>query len=68
MIHLHIQKIMDEKKLTPHSIAPRMNISERTIYRTIRDQRSPTMEDMEFFARALEVHIEELYTVDWEEK
>lgn len=64
MIHLHLQKIMDEKKLTPHDIAPYMNMSERTIYRTIRAERCPTLVDLVLFAKVLGVTIDELYTLD----
>ena len=64
MIHLHLQKIMDDKNLTPHDIAPYMNMSERTIYRTIRAERCPTLVDLVLFAAVLGVTIEELYTLD----
>ena len=58
---------MDEKNLTPHDIAPYMNISERTIYRTIRAQRCPMLVDLVFFSYVLDVQIEELFTVEWGE-
>lgn len=64
MIHLHIQKIMDDKNLSPADIAPYMNISERTIYRTIRAERCPTLIDLVYFSAVLEVPIEELYSID----
>lgn len=64
MIHLHLQKIMDEKGLTPKDIAPYMPISERTIYRTIRAERTPDLVDLLYFSMVLGVKIEDLYTID----
>ena len=64
MIRLHIQKIMDEKKLTPKDIEPYMIISERTIYRTIRAQRCPTLVDLVCFSAVLKVPILELFTIE----
>lgn len=57
---------MDEKKITPKDIAPYMNISVRTIYRTIRAERCPNLADLVYFL-ALKVPIEEFYEIDWEE-
>lgn len=64
MIHLHLQEIMDEKKLTPKDIAPYMKISERTIYRTIRAQRCPTLVDLVCFSAALKTPIMDLFTIE----
>lgn len=64
MIYLHIQKIMDEKKITPSDIAPYMKISERTIYRTIRAERCPTLVDLVYFAVLLKVPITDLFSVE----
>lgn len=64
MIHLHLQKIMDDKNLTPHDIAPYMNLSERSIYRTIRAERCPTLVDLVMFAAVLDVPINDLYSID----
>lgn len=68
MIHLHLQKIMDDKNLTPKDIAPLMNMSERTIYRTIRAERCPTLVDLQYFSYALGVSFEELFSVAREEE
>lgn len=67
MIHLNLQRIMDDKNLTPHDIAPQMNISERSIYRTIRAERCPDLVDLIYFSRVLGVPVEELFTVDEED-
>ena len=58
---------MDEKGLTPADIAPRMNISERTIYRTMRAQRCPDLRDLVYFSMALNVPFEELFEIEWDE-
>lgn len=55
---------MDEKKLTPKDIAPYMRISERTICRTIRAQRCPTLLDLVCFSAALKTPIMDLFTIE----
>lgn len=48
---------MTEKGVSPRDLAKQIKISESTIYRTIRAERSPTLEEIEMFAAALNVPI-----------
>ncbi len=67
MIIIHIQKIMDEKGLTPKDIAPHMNISVRTIYRILQGIRCPNLVELYLFSRVLGVDITELFTIKEDE-
>lgn len=60
---INIQRIMDENNLTVHDIESEMSISRRTIYRTLRAEREPTLLELMEFARILKVPIEALYTI-----
>lgn len=64
MIHLHLQELMDERGLTPRDIEPYMNISTRTIYRTIQAERCPTLVDLVLFASVLNVKFDDLFSFD----
>lgn len=64
-ITLNIRKIMDKKGLTPSDIAPYMPVSERTIYRTINANRNPTLLEMVYYAKVLDVPLEELFSIEW---
>lgn len=63
MIELHIREIMEKKGVSPRNLALRMQISESTIYRTLREERSPTIEEVEMFAEALDVPIGEILII-----
>lgn len=63
MIELHIRKIMAEKGVSPRDLALKMDISESTIYRRLRAERSVTIEEVEMFAEALDVPIGEILTI-----
>lgn len=54
---------MDEKNLTVHDIESKMSISRRTIYRTLRAERQPTLLELIEFAKILNVPMEDLYTI-----
>lgn len=68
MIKINIQKVMDEKGLSVKDIVPYMNISERTIYRILRGKRCPTIVELEYFSRVLEVEITDLFSINKEKK
>lgn len=63
MIELHIREIMAEKGVSPRDLALKMDISESTIYRRLRAERSVTIEEVEMFAEALDVPIGEILTI-----
>ncbi len=63
MIELHIREIMTEKGVSPRDLALKMNISESTIYRRLRAERSATIEEIEMFAEALDVPIGKILTI-----
>lgn len=63
MIELHIREVMTEKGVSPRDLAKQIKISESTIYRTIRAERSPTLEEIEMFAAALSVSVKEILII-----
>ena len=68
MVIIHIQKVMDKKKLTVKDIAPYMHISESTIYRILRGKKCPTIVDLEVFSQVLGVEVTDLYSIKKEKK
>lgn len=64
-ITLNIRRIMDKKGLTPQDIEPYMPVSARTIYRTISAKRNPTLLEIVYYAKVLDVPLEELFEVEW---
>ena len=56
---------MDERGITPAKLAPRIAISERTIYRIINGQRYPTIQELARFAVVLDLSIPDLISVEW---
>lgn len=56
---------MDQRGITPAKLAPRIAISERTIYRIINGQRYPTIQELARFAVVLDLSIPDLISVEW---
>ncbi len=52
-----------EKGVSPRDLALKMDISESTIYRRLRAERSATIEEIEMFAKALDVPIGKILTI-----
>lgn len=68
MITIHIKQIMKEKHLTVKQLAKKTGISERTIYHIYEEVKCPTLEELEWFAEALGVYIEDLYDSTYSKK
>lgn len=54
---------MTEKGVSPRDLALKMDISESTIYRRLRAERSATIKEIEMFAEALDVPIGKILTI-----
>lgn len=63
IINLNIRKIMEARGLTPRDIEPIMNISARSIYRILENQKIPNLTELYYFSKVLKVNIDELYTI-----
>lgn len=61
MIIINIRKIMLEKKISPEMIAPYVGMSSRSVYHIFEGKKCPTICELELFASALGVRIEDLY-------
>lgn len=64
-MRLMIQDIMEEKHISVDDIVPYMSISRRTIYYIFESRKSPTLRELEEFAKVLNVPIESLYISDY---
>lgn len=56
---------MEIKHLSVDDIVPYMSISRRTIYNIFENVKSPKIDELEEFARVLEVPIESLYESEY---
>lgn len=56
-----IQNVMAKKHISVDDIVPQMSISRRTIYNIFESKKSPTIHELEEFAKVLKVPIESLY-------
>lgn len=61
MAKIKIQKIMEQKDIKARELIERVPFSRATTYRILRGQKSPTIDDLEEFARELKVPLEDLY-------
>ncbi len=68
MMYLKIRLIMVEKKMKPKELAERVGMSVRSLYYIFEDKKCPDMMEMERFAAALDVGIEDLYDSTYKHK
>lgn len=61
MAKIKIQEIMEQKDIKARELIERVPFSRATTYRILRGQKSPTLDDLEEFARELRVPLEDLY-------
>ena len=61
MAKIKIQEIMEQKDIKARELIERVPFSRATTYRILRGQKSPTLDDLEEFARELKVPLEDLY-------
>lgn len=61
MAKIKIQEIMEQKDIKARELIERVPFSRATTYRILRGQKSPTIDDLEEFARELRVPLEDLY-------
>lgn len=61
MAKIKIQEIMEQKDIKARELIERVPFSRATTYRILRGQKSPTLDDLEEFARELKVTLEDLY-------
>lgn len=61
MAKIKIQEIMEQKDIKARELIERVPFSRATTYRILRGQKSPTIDDLEEFARELKVPLEDLY-------
>lgn len=61
MAKILIRKVMEEKNIKPARLQPFLTMSRSTMYNVLNGTKSPTLDELEEFAIALNVTMEELY-------
>lgn len=65
MAKIIIKKVMREKNISVKQILPYLPHSRATVYRILNGAKTPSIDDLEEFARVLEVNLEELYESEY---
>ena len=61
MAEILIKQVMKEKNIKVSRIVPFLSMSRSTVYNILNGSKCPTIDELEEFAKALNVHLEELY-------
>lgn len=61
MAKIIIRKILKEKKIGTEKIVKSVPFSRATVYRVLNGEKSPTLNELEEFAREIGVPLEDLY-------
>lgn len=64
-LRIEVRKWMIKRRLKPAQLAAMVGMSERTLYNIFEGRKCPTILELERFARALNVHIEDLYISEY---
>ena len=68
MAEVLIKKVMDENGIKVDRLLLQLDISRSTVYRIIRGDKVPNIVELEKFAKALIVPIEDLYDSEYSRK
>lgn len=62
MAEILIRQVIEEKHIKVNRLVPFLSMSRSTVYNILSGTKSPTINELEEFARVLDVPIEALYT------
>lgn len=65
MAKIIINEVMREKNISVKQILPYLSYSRAMVYRILNGAKTPSIDDLEEFARVLEVNLEELYESEY---
>ena len=68
MAEILIKKVMKEKNIKVNRMIPFLSISRSTVYNILNGSKSPTINELEEFAKILRVPIETLYSSEYKNK
>ena len=65
MAKILIKELLEEKKIKTKRIVDKVPFSRATVYRMLSGEKTPTIDELEEFARELDVPLEDLYESEY---
>lgn len=68
MAEILIRQVMEEKSIKVNRMIPFLSVSRSTVYNILNGSKSPTLDELEEFAKVLGVPIEALYKSEYSQR